>query len=451
MFLIYTSGLFLIVSYLAYYYFTRTFKYWKSRNIPGPAPLPFFGNYKDYVLRKATAAEVHKQIYDAYPNEKVVGVYRMTRCSLLIRDLDVIKQLLIKDFEFFEDRGVEFSKEGLGANLFHADGETWRPLRNLFSPLFTTGKLKIMVPLIDERGDVFIDYVKEVTEINKNQDVYALFKKFTVSSIAACVFGIDVNAYSGPFVETMDEIDQLIFNKSFAKELDLLHPGVLKKLNSSIFRKEVNNYFLQWITNVLKARNGIPSTRHDFIDLILELRNEEIPTTRKGEREKSVNQYVSLTNEVIAAQAFSFYIAGYETNGSTMTYMMYELAINPGIQNKLIAEVDEVLERHNGKITYELITEMTYMDQVFAETLRKYPVTEVIRRAKANYKIPGTNIIIEKGITILVPLLGLSYDENYYPNPEKFDPERFSPENKSKRHPCAFIPFGDGPRHCIGM
>ncbi|XP_023934631.2 cytochrome P450 6B4 [Bicyclus anynana] len=61
------------------------------------------------------------------------------------------------------------------------------------------------------------------------------------------------------------------------------------------------------------------------------------------------------------------------------------------------------------------------------------------------------NITIEKGTIIFVPTLAISYDEKYFPDPNKFDPERFSPENESKRHPCAFMPFGTGPRYCIGM
>lgn len=394
----------------------------------------------------STSAEVNKQIYEDYPNEKVVGVYRMTRRSLLIRDLDIIKNVLIKDFEIFEDRGIEFSRNGLGANLFHSTSDIWRPLRNQFSPLFTTGKLKTMIPLISERGDIFVDHVKRITKIQKDQEIYSLFKKFTISSIAACAFGLEISADSDTLFQKLDEIDALAFNRHITTELDFLHPGVLKKLNISLYSKDLRNFFIKIVRDVIKARNGVPSTRHDFIDLSLELRNKRVPTAKKT----GVDEYVTVTDDVIAAQAFSFYIGGSETNATTTAFMMYELAKNPSIQQQLIAEVDEALERHNGKITYEMLSELSYMDKVINETLRKYPVLDLVRCAKSNYNIPGTKVTIDKGITILVPLLGISHDEKYYPNPEQFDPERFSPENISKRHPCAYIPFGDGPRHCIG-
>jgi cytochrome P450 family 6 len=86
-----------------------------------------------------------------------------------------------------------------------------------------------------------------------------------------------------------------------------------------------------------------------------------------------------------------------------------------------------------------------------AETLRKYPSIPVIpRRCTKDYKIPQTDIILKKGTNVFIPLLGLHYDDEYYPDPEVFDPERFSEENKKTRPPLTWLAFGDGPRVCIG-
>ena len=88
---------------------------------------------------------------------------------------------------------------------------------------------------------------------------------------------------------------------------------------------------------------------------------------------------------------------------------------------------------------------------VVSETLRMYPILPIIDRvAMTNYKIPETNLIIEKGTPIFIPLLGLHYDPKYFSNPESFDPEHFSTENKSLRHSFVHLPFSEGPRNCIG-
>lgn len=88
----------------------------------------------------------------------------------------------------------------------------------------------------------------------------------------------------------------------------------------------------------------------------------------------------------------------------------------------------------------------------FSETLRKYPpVLTLTRECEKDYHLPGTNLTIQRGILTLIPVYGIHHDEDYYPNPERFDPERFSEENKKKIPPFAYMPFGEGPRICIGL
>ena len=87
----------------------------------------------------------------------------------------------------------------------------------------------------------------------------------------------------------------------------------------------------------------------------------------------------------------------------------------------------------------------------FPETLRKYPaVAGLPRKCTRNFKVPDSDLVIEKGTIIGIPTNGLHWDERYFPNPEKFDPERFTEEEKAKRHHYTYLPFGEGPRVCIG-
>lgn len=87
-----------------------------------------------------------------------------------------------------------------------------------------------------------------------------------------------------------------------------------------------------------------------------------------------------------------------------------------------------------------------------SESLRRYPpISFLIRTANEDYKIEGTPYTLEKGTQVFLPTYSYQNDGNIYPNPDKYDPDRFSPENCKNRHPYAFLPFGDGPRMCIGM
>lgn len=89
---------------------------------------------------------------------------------------------------------------------------------------------------------------------------------------------------------------------------------------------------------------------------------------------------------------------------------------------------------------------------IVLEALRKYPPGPFItRKCTIDYKIPNSDIIIDKDSHVMIPIKNIHYDEDIYEDPEKFDPERFSSENKSKRHAYAHLPFGEGPRNCIGL
>src|SRR5258705_6101998 len=92
------------------------------------------------------------------------------------------------------------------------------------------------------------------------------------------------------------------------------------------------------------------------------------------------------------------------------------------------------------------------MSFAVSETLRLHgPAPKSTRICTKDYQIPGTNKIIQKGTMVTFPSFAIHRDERYFPNPSKFDPERFSPEEKSKRSPYVYLPFGHGPRNCIGM
>ncbi|XP_026760052.2 cytochrome P450 6B5-like [Galleria mellonella] len=451
--IIYIPLVLIALLYSLYYYFTRTFNYWKERGIVGPEPIPLFGNLKNSTFRYENIGETVARIYHEYPNQKLVGIFTMTSPTLLIRDLDIIKHVVIKDFDQFSDRGVELNKKGLGENLFHAETNTWRVLRNRFTPLFTSGKLKNMVKLMTERGDRFIKYVECITKDKAEHKVHSLVQRYTMSTIAACAFGMDIDDISdnNPVIKTLYRIDRELFTIRYSFEFILMYPRLLKKLNMSFFPKYVIDFFYKLTKTIIDERQGKPTNRKDFMDLILELREQkEIHSTKKNDSDKQT--HVEITESVIAAQSFIFFAAGYETSATTMSYVLYLLAKNPHIQEKLHQEIDKTLEKHNGELTYDAIQDMTYLSKIFDETLRMFPIVSQLQRcAQSDYKIPGTDIVISKDQIVLISPLGIHHDPKYYPNPEVFDPERFNPEVVGTRHPCAYLPFGLGPRNCIGM
>lgn len=160
----------------------------------------------------------------------------------------------------------------------------------------------------------------------------------------------------------------------------------------------------------------------------------------------------SLTEEEIMAQGWVFFIAGYETTATTLTFCSYELALHPEVQDRLYEEVQSAVDS-DGEISYETLSKLPFLDAVLSETLRMYPpVIRLERRAIiGNYKLGDTGLVLKKDQEVEIPVYAIHHSEQFYENPDKFIPERFLPENRAKIQPYTYLPFGAGPRNCIGM
>lgn len=147
-------------------------------------------------------------------------------------------------------------------------------------------------------------------------------------------------------------------------------------------------------------------------------------------------------------------MAGFDTSSTLLSFLSHELTVNPDIQQKLYEEVRQTYESLNGnRLTYDALQKMKYMDACISETLRYWPpaaITDRICVKDYDYDDGQANFKIEKGTYFLISIYGLHHDEKFWPNPDVFDPERFSDENKHTINAGAYVPFGLGPRNCIG-
>lgn len=152
------------------------------------------------------------------------------------------------------------------------------------------------------------------------------------------------------------------------------------------------------------------------------------------------------------AQIFIFFLGGFDTSSTAAAFTLFELAKNKHIQKKAQNEIDTIMTKYKNEWTYDCIQDMKYIDQCLDESLRLYPPAPfILRNCVQDYTIEDSNITIKKGISIHVNTMALHRDPKYFPNPLAYDPERFTPEAKANLIPCTYLPFGDGPRNCIGM
>lgn len=440
-----TVGLLAAILFLLYYYSKSALDFWKKRGVKGPKPIPFLGNFKDVFLGKISVNDSFVKAYYEFRDEPLIGMFSGHIPILLVKDPELMKDVLIKDFWKFADRmqDPDIQVEPLSEHLFRLEGKRWKPLRAHFSPIFTSGKLREMFHLMLECGKHFEEYL-DTTLGNGVEyiDCREISARFTTDVIGSCAFGIDANALAAEDSE-FRKMGRQVFQptiKTYIRDRLRDYPFMFKLFRKYVVDHEIVEFFTRITKETVDYRIKNNFHRHDFIDTLVELKKN--PDKVKLE---------DLNDIFLAAQAFIFFAAGFETSSITVTNALYELALNQSIQDDVRSEIKDTLQRSNGEITYENIKEMKLLDAVLQETLRKYPVVLWLsRKATDNYTFTNTKVSIPKGQLIAMPVYAIQHDPDIFPEPEVFDPNRFLDENEKNRHPMLFMPFGDGPRNCIG-
>lgn len=439
------SGIFVLLI-LIYWWSISTYKFWQERGVDGPKPLPLIGTIIDLVTAKTSVGELTRGYYNYYKNEKMIGLFFRREPVLLLRDLDLIKDVFIKDFSKFPDRPIKvFEKaEPLSQTLLHLEYLKWKPLRIKLSPVFTSGKLKDMFNSILNCGDNLQSIMDKIIEKNDIIEARDLTARFTTDVIGVCAFGLDINSMNdedNEFRKMGKRAFRMNFKKILLFQLKEIFPSFYEFLGSLVDDSEVTNFFIKTMRDTMNYRRQNNVIRNDFLQYLMEIEDnpDKLPE-------------IKLTDSFLASQLFIFFLAGFETSSSTISHALYELAQHQNYQDQLRKEIKDTKEANDGKWTYDSVKNMVFMEKVFRETLRKFaPIPMLIRGCNTEYTFTGTNVTIPKNTKVAFPVYGIHYDPNIYPNPEVFNPENFSPEAIQSRHPMSFLSFGEGPRNCIGM
>lgn len=438
--------------------------YWSRRGFQQTEPKFLIGDAGPLILLKSSLGETIANFYHKNKQHKVFGIYMFYRPILVINDLMVAQDIMIKDFNNFHDRPMPVDEENdpLSAHLFSVAGQKWRDLRVKFTPTFTSGKLKGMFPIIRSCGQTLEDYLiknkKTGVDVFEFRDLMARFNTNIISSVA---FGIENDCINEP-----DHIFRRMGAKFFATSvknglrsmISFIGPKLLHKLKIKVLDQDVEDFMLSIVKQTVEYREKNNVTRNDFMQLMIQLKNQGFVSVDKGEEQSEEAKNVNvkkLNMNQLAAQAFVFFIAGFETSSSTMSFCLFELAKNPDLQRKVQDEIDRVYKKAGAEgVTYDMLAELKYLECCVDETLRKYPIIPVhFRTAARDYKINGTDLTIPEGSSVFIPVFGIQRDREIYEDPLKFKPERFlnSSNGGGKGKGLIYSPFGDGPRNCIGM
>nr|AAW69913.1 cytochrome P450 CYP6BB1v4 [Ochlerotatus sollicitans] len=426
--------------------------YWERRAIPAAKNTHILTGNMAGMGTKISLAIALQKIYREFRERGLPfgGFNNFFAPTILAVDPEFVKLVLVKEFNVFHDHGfyTDAESDPLNSHLFNLDGAKWRVMRQKLSPTFTSGKMKMMFNTVQSVADELKKFV-EANYHREDLEIRDLLQRFTTDVIGSVAFGIECNSFKDPDSK-LREMAGKVFDlspKTLVKTfVGIQFKGLARWMKMKLTDDEVEKFFMELVRTTVESREKSDVQRNDFMKLLLEIKN----SGKLSDAPDSGGD--GLTMNELAAQCFVFFAAGFETSSTAMNFCLYELAINEDIQDRLREEINEVLGENGGQLTYDALMKMDYLDRVFNETLRKYPpLDNTFRTNSVDYTVPGTNYTIPAGTFVQIPMYALQRDPEHFPAPERFDPDRFLPEVVKTRHPYAYVPFGEGPRICIGM
>jgi len=318
-----------------------------------------------------------------------------------------------------------------GNGLVTSEGEFWRGQRKLAQPAFHRRRLDALFAMMVERANDCARSLNEAALAGAAVDVGPAFSHLTLDIISRAMFSTDVEGAAADVsrhIATLNEYALRLLRNPWLFLLPRTFPTpftsgqfhALKSLNEIVF-------------GIIKARRHQPDRHDDLLAMLLSACDEE---TGRG-----------MTDEQLRDEVMTVFVAGHETTANAMTWLTYLVSQHPEVEEKLLAESDAQCPAEG--LTSANIGRFAYARQVIEESLRIYPsIWSIGRRCGEDDEVGGCHI--PRGMNVVVPIFHFHWSERYWKDAQRFDPERFGPERRPAPDAMTYLPFGAGPRSCIG-
>lgn len=360
--------LFILFICLIYLYVKNAFSYWQRRNVDFVRPSFPFGNFMKLFLQQLSLAELVTELYNKSV-EPVLGVYITIHPSLIVRDPNILRDIFIKDFSSFYHRGTYTNEniDPMSNNLLLQNGEKWKHNRSKLTPAFSSGKLKGMFKTIVDCTNSMYRYIDRCAKCHEMVEIRELFARYATTVIASVAFGLDVDCIENPNTE-FRQYGQRFFEPTtknmFRFHLTFIYPKLANLLRLRFADKDVGDFMTETVRQTVAYRENNNLIRKDFLQLLMQLRNTG--TVQDDDDDWSTNSTTNsklMSLEEMSAHSFVFYTASFESTSTTMSFCMHELAKHSHLQDKAYLEINAVMNKYNGQLTYESIGEMKFIEQ----------------------------------------------------------------------------------------
>lgn len=438
----------------------RHFSYFEELGIPGPKPNLIWGNLREY--QSMPQYKVLEKWFRQYGD--VFGYYNGDVPFVALKDLDFVEYVCVRNFQNFVDRGVIMPTDErhpiLGRSLIHETAPGWKSIRRAVAYGFSSAKLKLMMPSIKKNADMFLESLGKYVDSDEEVNMMTKYEELSMEYVTRGLFGLNEHFIGKPN-HPLKVIAKAVFRNVMKGPLHVIAQsttmfGSLMKPFYFLIHT-TGQFTFQTLSDetekIVNIRRKDPSYRRP--DMLQNLLDAEYTDEATGPPSAHLSNGGSdtrpLTTEEVVVNAATLFVAGFETMATSLSYITFVLAKYPDIQEKIRKEVSDVVSAW-GSLDYEsVMKKLKYLGQVIDETLRRYPpaLTSITRKAREDFVYNGKKF--KAGTCFMISQYLLHMDPRFWPCPEELDPERFSPENSSALNKCAHVPFGIGPRNCVGV
>ncbi|CAL5355543.1 unnamed protein product [Camellia sinensis] len=445
--------------------------YWGVRRLPGPIPFPLLGNLP-------LLAKYGPDLFSVLANQYgPIFRFHMGRQPLVIvADAELCKEVGIKKFKDIPNRSIP---SPISASPLHQKGlfftrdQIWSTMRNTIVSVYQPSHLAKLVPTMQ----AFIESATPNIPSNEEEDI--IFSDFSLKLatdvIGQAAFGVDFGLSSKP----QSGGDSMNDSRHQGKNNSEAHDFMKKHIYSTTMLKmDLSGSFSiilgllvpilqEPFRQILKRIPGTMDWKVDRTNRDLSNRLDKIVVKKMKEKDQGSKDFLSLilrareseavmksvfTPDYISAVTYEHLLAGSATTSFTLSSTVYLVAGHPEVEKKLLEEIDGFGPHDQMPTADDLQFKFPYLDQVVKEAMRFYTVSPLVAR-ETSKQVEIGGYTLPKGTWVWLALGVLAKDPKNFPEPNKFKPERFDPncEEEKRRHPYANIPFGIGPRACIGQ
>ncbi|KAM7305314.1 cytochrome P450 3A4 [Ixodes scapularis] len=416
----------------------------RRHGIPGPSPELFWGNWNQL---KKDRLQVMQQWIDRYG--KVFGFFMAEKPCMVVTDLDLVRQIFVKEAHTFTDRAqVVLEVEPYISSLAFLRGEEWKKVRTVLNATVTASRVNRCSGIVSGCAKELVRVLEGHHERDELVDIMDVAEGYSLDVITKCALAWKVNCQlksDDPLLLGLRRIFEDL--DSTAIESTLALPGIrgiLKRIYPLTSLSKMLHRIAENVRDTVeKRRLGQSPREDDMLQMLLD--------AQAGVEDKTYNVQKSgllIEDRHVIGNSLVLLAAGFETTATAIGFTLYLLATNPEEQEKVHSEIDAVLH-YDDEISLDSIQNLKRLDMVINESLRLYPALPILIARICPRDMTVMDQFIPAGASVFAPAWHIHRDPESWPEPSRFLPDRFAEEHP-ERHSLAFIPFGLGPRYCFG-